>query len=89
MAHLPLHDQLIERAKGFFECNLVAGLVFVVQPFEQAHGPVRPVELIEVDVIGAQPFEAGIGGGMDLLAREAGFAAALAQPGKRAAPGNL
>src|SRR3546814_7571645 len=66
----------IERVQGFLDRRLGgAVLVPIAEAAEVVGGAVRPVELIEVDMVRLQPLQARLDRRLDVLAVEARLAA--------------
>src|SRR3546814_11120837 len=76
MAHLAGLHHRIERVQGFLDRRLGgAVLVPIAEAAEVVGGAVRPVELIEVDMVRLQPLQARLDRRLDVLAVEARLAA--------------
>ncbi|MNR07394.1 hypothetical protein D3C85_1235100 [compost metagenome] len=60
MADLAGLDLLVEHRQGFFQCGERAVLMVIAELAEEVGRALRPVQLIEVDPVGLQAFEAGI-----------------------------
>src|SRR3546814_8235919 len=70
MAHLAGLHHRIERVQGFLDRRLGgAVLVPIAEAAEVVGGAVRPVELIEVDMVRLQPLQARLDRRLDVLAR--------------------
>ena len=85
---LALLYELAEHAENDLDGMALALLVHIVEALEDAHRPVRPMKLIEVDIVGLEPLEAPVQRLDKLRPALPPGRAVLAQPGHfRAADG--
>src|SRR5699024_10405256 len=90
VADLAFLDQASQLAETIFQRHrVVLRVVFVFEAAEEVGAPVGPVQLVEIDVVGLQPAQAGLERVADLLWGQAPFRAAGAKPVHGAAPGRL
>ena len=79
VAHLAGLHQALQAAQLFVDrCDRSVVLRVVVQVAEHRHIARRPVQLVQVDDLGAQPLQAGLAGRDDVVGGDIG--AAVAQP---------
>jgi hypothetical protein len=64
--HLAGLHQVVQGGEGLFHGRLVAVGLLIPEDAEGLDGPVRPVELIEVHVVGLQPPQAVVDGLLDV-----------------------
>src|SRR5690606_14403138 len=75
MADLAGAHQVVQYLQGIlYGSDLLLGVVLVTELAEEVGVPVRPVQLIEVDMFGLQSLQAALQRGGDVLAGEAGGA---------------
>jgi hypothetical protein len=85
VADLARLNEIIQGGEGFQQRRRLRALgMRVAQPAEEIGVPVGPMQLVEVDVIGLQTFEAGVQGGRDLRPGETG--SAVTNPGQPIGP---
>ena len=82
-------DELAQYAEDLVDGMAVALQMEVIEAFEHAHRPVRPVQLVEVDVIGLKALEAALDRLHDLGRALPRRGPILAQPGHLAPAGDL
>ncbi len=79
-ADLAIRDQRAERIEDVVDRVGVAGQAHIFEPLENAHGAVRPMELIDVDVIRLEPRQALVDCLIDLRCALPGQNRVVAQP---------
>src|SRR5690606_30462674 len=75
MADLAGAHQVVQYVQGIVKgSDLLLGVVLVAELAEEAGVPVRPVELVAIDILGPQALQAAFQRSGDGVAREAGSA---------------